>query len=108
MDRNEIREELKARVLGRYYGHIPSDEGEAPREVQVKKLYLILAGAGCPSCEEALEEYKAEIDAGQIEVLDPENDDKAIEIVSKLGFYSLPALVAEDVEGDYMVVDNAS
>ena len=107
--REEIHRDLEVRVKGRYYGHISPDLDEAPREVQVKKLYLVLAGAGtCPGCEQALEEYKAEIDSGDIEVIDPETDDKALEIVTTLGFYALPALIAEDEEGEYMVVDNTT
>jgi len=107
--RREIHDELEVRVKGRFYGHISPDEDDTPRQVQVKKLYLILAGGdGCPGCEQALEEYAKEIKSGDIEVLQVETDEKAIEIVTNLGFYALPALIAEDEEGDYSVVDHTS
>jgi hypothetical protein len=101
--RREIHDELELRVKSRYYGHISPDEEE--REIKVVKLYLVLAGYGCPGCEMALEAYKKEIDRGDIEVIDVENDEKATSIVSALGLFALPALVAEDAEGDYLVVD---
>jgi hypothetical protein len=106
--RDEIREELKVRVMGRFYGHISPDDEEPAREVQIVKLYLVLAGDGCPGCEQAIEEYKKEIDAGEIEVLDPQTSDKAIEMVTALGCYALPALIGEDADGDYVVVDHTT
>ena len=100
--------QLDLRVKSRFYGNVSPDEDEE-RRVQVKKLYLILAGGdGCPGCEAALEEYSKEIAAGDIEVLNAETDDKAIEIVTRLAFYALPALVAEDEDGDYVVIDHTS
>ncbi len=113
--RKEIRAELEARIKGRFYGHLPliryfgrTGGSDEPREVAVKALYLILAGGMCPSCEQAVEEYKKEIDSGDIKVLELEKDEKAMEIVQGLGIYALPALIAEDAEGDYAVVDHAS
>ena len=103
-----IHQELEIRTKGRYYGHVSPDSDEAPREVQVKKLYLVLAGDCCPGCDQALEEYAEEIKSGDIIVLDSLTDDKGIEIVTTLGFYALPALIAEDEEGDYVVVDNTT
>ena len=102
--RKDIREELQLRVKGRYYGHTSPDTEE--RRVNVVKLYLILAGGdGCPSCEKAVEEYQAEIDSGDIEVIEAETSEKAMEIIQRLGLYALPAVVAEDEEGDYVMVD---
>ena len=106
--RKQIREELEIRVKGRYYGHISPDEDETPREVKVKKLYLILAGGACPTCEQAVEEYQKEIAAGDITVLELEKDEKAMEIVMGLGVYALPALFAEDEEGEFVVVDQSA
>jgi hypothetical protein len=106
--RKEVRDELEVRIKGRFYGHMPQDKSEEPREVAVKALYLVLAGGMCPSCEQAMEEYKKEIDSGDIKVLELEKDEKAMEIVQGLGIYALPALIAEDVEGEYTVVDHSS
>ncbi len=100
--REEVHRELEIRVKGRYYGHISPDVDEEP---EVKKLYLILAGAGCPGCEEAIEAYEKEIASGDIEVHDIQDSEKAMEIVIALGIYALPALVAEDMNGNYMVID---
>lgn len=72
-------------------------------EVEVKTLYLVVAGGGCPGCEEAEEEFKKEISSGQMQVVSVQ-DDKGIEIVMALGLYALPAVVAETVDGDYLVV----
>ena len=107
VDRKEIHDELQVRVNSRYYGHISPDE--EPREVKVKKLYLVLAGFGCPGCDEAEEAYKKEIESGNVTVVSVEdNDEKAMDIVQKLAIYALPALVAEDEEGDYLVLDGGA
>jgi|SRR5271157_838681 len=99
----EIREELRARVNQRFYGHIP--EGET-REVKVKALWLVLAGFGCPGCDEAEEEYKKEIESGDVTVVSVEDkNEKAMDIMIKLGLYALPALVVEDADGEYLVMD---
>ncbi len=73
-------------------------------EVAVKTLYLVVAGGGCPGCEEAEEEFKKEIAAGDMTVVSAQ-DDKGIEIVMKLGLYALPVVVAETVEGEYVVME---
>jgi len=73
-------------------------------EVAVKALYLVVAGGGCPGCEEAQEEFKKEIASGQMTVVSVQ-DDKGIEIVMKLGLYALPVVVAETVEGEYVVME---
>jgi len=81
----------------------PLDDASPPREVAVKQLFIVLAGSGCPGCDEIQEEYKKEIAAGDITVVSVQ-DDKGIEIVMALGLYALPVLVAESVEGEYLVV----
>jgi hypothetical protein len=101
--RKEIREELEVRIKGRYYGHISPDEED--KEPDIVKLYLILADESCPGCEEALDAYKKEISAGDIEVHDVQTSEKAMEIVINLGLYALPALIGETQEGKYVVLD---
>ena len=105
IDSEAVREELRIRVNQRFYGHLPNEE---VREIKVKALYLVLPGFGCPGCDEAEEEYKKEIESGDIEVVSVEDKDpKAMDIMIKLGLYALPALVAESEEGDYVVMDGA-
>ena len=107
IDSSAIRDELRTRVNQRFYGHLPEEGSE--REVKVKALYLVVAGFGCPGCEQAEEEYKKEIASGDVKVISvEEKDDKAMDIVFKLGLYALPALVAEDEEGEYLVMDGGA
>jgi len=124
MSRENIRDELTKRVKFRMGGApvdipqdepivmgviddvapvIPLDDVSPPREVAVKQLFIVLAGGGCPGCDEIQEEYKKEIAAGEITVVSVQ-DDKGIEIVMALGLYALPVLVAESVDGEYVVV----
>lgn len=109
VDSAEVREELRARVNQRFYGHDAPELKEGEREVKVKALYLVLAGFGCPGCDQAEEEYKKEIESGDVVVVSVEDkDEKAMDIVLKLGLYALPALVAEDEEGEYLVMDGGA
>ncbi len=108
VDGDAVRGELRTRVNQRFYGHLP-DSTEGEREVKVKALYLVVAGFGCPGCEQAIEEYKKEIESGDVKVVSVEDkDEKAMDIVFKLGLYALPALVAEDEEGEYLVMDGGA
>jgi hypothetical protein len=81
----------------------PPEVEEPPREVAVKAVYIIIAGKDCPGCEEIQEEFAKEIKNGDMTVVSVQ-DDKGIEIVMKLGLYALPVVVAESVEGDYVMV----
>jgi len=81
----------------------PPEADEPPREVAVKAVYILIAGKDCPGCEEIQEEFAKEIKNGDMTVISVQ-DDKGIEIVMKLGLYALPVVVAESVEGDYVVV----
>jgi len=106
IDEKEVREELRTRVNQRFFGHDAPELKEGEREVKVKALYLVLAGFGCPGCDEAEEEYKKEIESRDVTVVSVEDkDEKAMDIVIKLGLLALPALVAETENGKYLVMD---
>jgi len=108
VNETDVRAELRTRVEQRFYGHLP-DAKEGEREVKVKALYLVVAGFGCLGCEQAEEEYKKEIESGDVKVVSvEEKDEKALDIVMALGLYGLPALVAEDEEGGYLVMDGGA
>ena len=117
IDRSNVRERLRERILSRRGISIPpsvrvtsappvenpplDDEIVTSLEASdVVGLYLVTESE-CPGCHEAMEEFMDDILDGTLMVVDV-GDEKGFEIVQALGIDRVPQLVVQLKDGRYL------
>lgn len=117
IDRSNVRERLRERILSRRGISIPpsvrvtsappvenpllDDEIVTSLEASdIVGLYLVTESE-CPGCHEAMEEFMDDILDGTLMVVDV-GDEKGFEIVQALGIDRVPQLVVQLKDGRYL------